>query len=273
MYVEVRSIPPAPRRVRTAALLAHRWPLLAIGGAMVVLGSLIAWAMFLQSGGKLSLGPSLDAGPTEVVRGTVETALDPRDFEGRSWQDVRYRFAYDGVGLYGGCFVPSGSVQVGDAVDVEVLVGDPNVNRIRGGLLHIDWKWLRARFWVMAMTLPGGLILLGWLAGVFQLRQVLVYGDVSAATILSVTPLRHVLPEMLAVGYEFRDHRARPHRNLHWVRARGPLGERLRTWRPGGRREVVPVLHDRRLPQWNRLLLPQDFAPSPDTTPQPRELT
>ena len=69
---EVRSIPPAPRRVRLRPLLAHRWPLLAVSALMVVMGSLIAWAMFLQSGGKFSLGPALDEGPTLLANGVAD---------------------------------------------------------------------------------------------------------------------------------------------------------------------------------------------------------
>jgi hypothetical protein len=30
-----------------------------------------------------------------------------------------------------------------------------------------------------------------------------------------------------------------------------------------GQLEAMPVLHDRRLPQWNRMVLPQDFLPAP----------
>lgn len=269
MQHEVRSIPPAPRRVRLRALLAHRWPLLAIGGAMTVIGSLIAWLMFLQSGGKFSLGPRLDLGPTRLVEATVRAVLDPVDFDGRTWQDVRYTFEHgSGSRLSGGSFVPAGTCSVGQQVQVEYLEADPNVSRVLGGVLHIDRKWLRGRFWVVIMTVPGALILLAWLAGVFQLRQVLVHGDVSVGRVLAVEPVRFVLPEMLRVAYEFRDHRAATRKNQHWVRAHGVLGLRLSQQGSRRRYEPIPVLHDRRLPQWNRLLLPQDFLRSttPDAT-------
>ncbi|MCK5945126.1 MAG: hypothetical protein KAI24_24265 [Planctomycetes bacterium] len=264
MQHEVRSIPPAPRRVRLRPLLAHRWPLFAIGGPLVVFGSLIAWAMFLQSGGKFSLGPLLDAGPTLLANGEVTKVLDSVEFDDRPWNDIRYRFDYRGSTLYGGSFVAAGSYAVGDPVQVELLEQDPNVNRAIGGTLHIDRRWLYAQFWIVALVTPGALILLGWLTGVFQLRQVLAHGDVSVGTVTDVRKVRYVLPEMLRVTYEFRDHRARLRKNRHWVRARGALGTRLQSWSSSARREALPVLHDRRLPHWNRLLLPEDFLATDD---------
>ncbi|CAN0501312.1 unnamed protein product, partial [Discosporangium mesarthrocarpum] len=120
-------------------------------------------------------------------------------------------------------------------------------------------SWLYARFWLASAVAPGALILLGWLAGLFQLRRVLMHGDVSAGRVLGVRPVRWILPEMLVVQYEFRDHRATIRRNRHWVRAHGALGSRL-LHHPSPRvNDALPVLHDRRLPQWNRILLPQDF--------------
>ncbi|MGC6486785.1 MAG: hypothetical protein ACON4Z_04010, partial [Planctomycetota bacterium] len=208
MHHEVRSIPPAPRRVRLRPLLAHRWPLLATALPMVFLGSLIAWAMFLQSGGKFSLGPQLDAGPTLLANGAVTRVHDSVAFDGRDWNDVRYEFVFEGAKLYGGSFVEAGRYDVGDEVQVEVLEREPNVNRAVGGTLHIDRRWLYARFWIVILVAPGALILLGWLTGVAQLRQVLAHGDVSVGTVLAVEPVPYLLPETLRVTYEFRDHRA-----------------------------------------------------------------
>ncbi|MFN3241886.1 MAG: DUF3592 domain-containing protein [Planctomycetota bacterium] len=263
MQNEVRSIPPAPRRVRLRPLIAHRWPLLAIAAPMVVMGSLIAWAMFLQSGGKFSLGPQLDTGPTLLANGTVTEVYDSVEFDDKAWNDVRYRFSFRDTNLYGGSFLQAGdgadAVAVGDTVQVEVLERNPNVNRIVGGTLHIDRRWLHAQFWIVMLVTPGGLILLGWLAGVLQLRQVLAHGDVSVGKVLEVEPVRLLLPETVRVTYEFRDHRARLRKNRHWVRARGALGTRLQDWTKAARREALPVLHDRRMPHWNRMLLPEDF--------------
>ena len=108
----------ASRAAALRPLLAHRWPLLAASLPMVVLGSLIAWAMFLQSGGKFSLGPQLDAGPTLLANGLVTQVLDSVEFDGRPWNDVRYEFTYEGTTLYGGSFVDAGLHVVGDEVQV-----------------------------------------------------------------------------------------------------------------------------------------------------------
>ena len=280
MQYEVRSIPPAPRRARWRPLLAHRWPLLVIGGVLVVLGSLIAWAMFLQSSGTLSWGQRLDAGQTKTVDGVVVEVRDTVRFEQQDWDDVHYlaswtvastadaapapanRTAHE-VQLYGCSFVPSGRYHEGNVVPIEVLIEEPNVHRIQGGVLRADRRWLHAQFWMITLVIPGGLILLAWLTALLQLRQVLVHGDVSVGRVLVVQRVRYVLPEMLSVSYEFRDHRAGTRKNRHWVRARGALGQRLRNWSVHNPTEALPVLHDRRFPQWNRLLLPQDFLRPP----------
>ncbi|HEB53279.1 MAG TPA: hypothetical protein ENI87_08505 [bacterium] len=243
-------------------LLAHRWPLLFVGGAMVVLGNLIAWAMFLQSGAVLDQGPRLRRGPTGSATGEITELLPARHFDGADWCWTHYRFPWrkDGqtMTLHGMCFVPAGTHALGDGVTVDVLLADDNVHCIRGGKLRQERRWLYARFWLGAMAVPGALILLVWAAGLFQLRRVLVHGDVSVGTVLTVTPVPWILPEMLSVRYEFRDHHARLRKNRHWVRARGALGRRLLQH---GRRpdEALPVLHDRRVPNWNRMLLPEDF--------------
>lgn len=273
MQHEVRSIPPAPRRARLRPLLAHRWPLLVIGGSLVVLGGLIAWAMFLQSSGRFSWGERLDNGPVQVVEGIVQKVLPSVEFDDRRWDDVHYLAPWQPAGvnarqdidLYGYSFVAAGSYQVGDPVPVEVLTTAPNIHRIQNGVLRADRRWLYAQFWMALMVIPGALILLAWLTSMFQLRQVLVHGDVSVGRVLAVRPVKRVLPEMLTVTYEFRDHRARMRQNRHWVRARGALGSRLQNWTAEARSEALPVLHDRRFPHWNRLLLPQDFLHTPLT--------
>jgi hypothetical protein len=268
MQNEVRSIPPAPRRARLQPLLAHRWPLLACGGSMVVLGTLIAWAMFLQSSGYFSWGKRLDAGPTDTVLGSVQEIKSATWFDGKGWEDVHYLAPWNDTTLYGCSFVDVGAYAVGDQVPIEILVGSPNIHRISGGVLRADRRWLYAQFWIGVMVVPGALILLTWLTSMFQLRQVLLHGDVSVGRVLRVRPIRYVLPEMLMVTYEFRDHRAQMRKNRHWVRARGTLGSRLANWRASDRSEALPVLHDRRFPQWNRLLLPQDFLKSSEPSSQ-----
>ncbi len=267
MRYEVRTIPPAPRAIRWRPLFAHRWLVFVLGGGMVVTGGLLAWLMFLQSGGKMSMGPRLERGPVARVEGTLTKVDPPRAWNGATWQNVSYRFEHELDGQtvrgFGGCFVPAGAWRIGDEVAVDVLAGDPNVSRVAGGVLHLDLDWLRARFWITVLAVPGGLLLLGWLAGVFQLRHVLVHGDVSIGVVHRVVRVPWVLPEMLRVDYTFRDHRATTRHGHHWVRAHGELGARLLQQQAARAFEEMPVLHDRRLPQWNRILLPHDFLPQP----------
>lgn len=267
MMHEVRSIPPAPRRVRFKSLVAHRWPLLAVGGILVVLGLLIAWLMFLQSGGKMSDSARLDRDPKGIFDGHVKSVRRAGSWDGKEWDKVDYDFTYPVpdtsivMNLSHWSFVAAGEYKAGSPVQIEVLVGDPNVSRVLGGILaqHRDWLW--ARFWIGTMAMPGVLLLLGWLAGLLQLRRVLVHGDVSVGRVTKVASVHFVLPEMLRVTYEFRDHHAVVRTNSHWVRLHGQLGTRLVRQMHTGWLEPMPVLHDRRTPQWNRMLLPRDFLP------------
>jgi hypothetical protein len=267
MRHEVRTIPPAPRSIRWRPLFAHRWLLFVLGGGLVVMGALLAWLMFLQSGGKMASGPAIERGPVAQVTGTLDRVDPPRTWDGVAWQQVTYRFTHEVGGHHatgwGSCFVRAGAWQPGDLVDVDVLLADPNVSRVAGGVLHAEFAWLRARFWIVAMAVPGALLLLSWLVGVFQLRHVLVHGDVTVGVVHRVARVPLVLPEMLRVDYTFRDHRATTRHHHHWVRAHGELGARLLRQAEATAFEEMPVLHDRRLPQWNRMLLPQDFLPSP----------
>lgn len=259
----MRKIPPAPRLVRWRPLGARRWPLFVAGALLVVVGTLVAWLMFLQSGGKPSDAARLDRGPVAIAPGTLTRVAPPRALpDGSVRQEARYEFRVRGVRLVGGCFLPPGDWQPGAPCEVEHLVEDPNRSRIRGGLLHVQRDWLLAKFWLAAVTLPGALLLLGWLTGVFQLRQVLVHGDAAIGLVHRVRRVPWLLPEMLAVDYTFRDHRAAQRHGRHWVRAHGELGARLLRMMESGRYEELPVLHDRRFPHWNRMLLPQDFLPA-----------
>ncbi|MBL8748671.1 MAG: hypothetical protein JNK78_05895 [Planctomycetes bacterium] len=259
MMHEVRSIPPAPRRIRMRPVFAHRWPLLAIGAMAIVSGCLLAWLMFLQSGGKPSDQDRLERGPTRTVAGHV-VAVEKID--GHVRQQVRYHFDWDGVRHDGSSSAPAGTIAAGDDIEVVVLEEQPGINAAKGTVIFVDRGWLRPRFWLGILAVPGALLLLGWLAGSFQLRQVLVHGDAAVGRVTAISTVRFVLPEMLRVRYEFRDHRAVVRAGSHWVRLHGDLGDRLARQMRSGRFEAMPVLHDRRLPQWNRLILPQDFLPN-----------
>lgn len=269
MMHEVRSIPTAPRRVRLGPLLAHRWPLLLLGGLCMATGGLLAWMLFLAAGGKPSDQYRLDQGPTVSATATIVRVDDPLREGGQlvPWHDgvprqtVHYTFRYRDQDHAGQSPTGIGGYLVGDAVAIELLPDEPNCNRIRGSQLHVKRAWLQPGSWLVGLVVPGALVLLGWLAGVFQLRQVLVHGDVSVGQVSAIAPVRWVLPPMLQVRFEFRDHRAQLRRSRHWVRQHSELGQRLLHQLHTGWFEPLPVLHDRRLPQWNRMLLPLDFLP------------
>lgn len=269
MMHELRSIPPAPRRIRLRPLLAHRWPLLALGASLVVNGTLLAWFVFLYRSADLQLA----AGPTVRVRGIVTRVETPIDWDGRAMERVHCRFEWRDAPREGISFVDADRCAVGDDTAIEVLATDDNVNRIVGGFVQQDRTWLRADFWLARIVVPGSLMLLGWLAGSFQLRQVLVHGDATVGRVLTIEEVRRVLPRMLRVRYEFRDHRAVLRRGGHWVRVNGELGARLQRQVRSGRFEPMPVLHDRRLPYWNRMILPQDFLPRGTHVTQPADGT
>jgi hypothetical protein len=184
----------------------------------------------------------------------------PRKVDGAPHEVIHYRFASGGREFDGTAFAPAGRFRPQDAVTVELLENEPNRNRIVGTRLHVAKAWLDPGLWFATLVVPGLLLLLGWLAGVFHLRHIVVHGDVSVATVLQIERLRWVLPATLSVRYSFKDHRAILRRGRHWVRVRGPLGQRLLSWHGDGP-QTLPVLHDRRYPQWNRLAVAPDFAP------------
>jgi len=269
MMHEVRSIPTAPRRVRLGPLLAHRWPLLLLGGLCMMTGGLMAWMLFLAAGGKASDQYRLDQGPTISATAKIVRVEEPLREGGQlvPWHDgvprqtVHYTFRYRDQDHAGQSPSRIGSCLVGDSVTIELLPDEPNCNRIRGNQLVAQRGWLQPGNWLVSMVVPGALVLLGWLAGVFQLRQVLVHGDVSVGQVNAISHVRFVLPPMLQVCFEFRDHRAQLRRSRHWVREHSELGRRLLHQLHTGWFEPMPVLHDRRLPQWSRMLLPLDFLP------------
>ncbi|MCA8974499.1 MAG: hypothetical protein KDC98_07240, partial [Planctomycetes bacterium] len=195
MKHEVRRIPAAPRRVRLGALLAYRWPLLSIAGLLVVSGGLVSWMLFLAAGAMPSDQRRLDSGPTETVAATV-TAIDPvyRGPDGISFERVHYAFRFDGGTLPGSSIAVAGLHAENGEVTVELLPAEPHINRIVGTVLLHPRSWLQPRGWLTAVVVPGALLLLGWLAGMFRLRQTLVHGDVSVGRITAVETVRGILP-------------------------------------------------------------------------------
>ena len=271
MMHEVRCIPTAPRRVRHGPILAHRWPLLALGAVLTVVGGLWTWMLFLAAGAKPSDQRRLDRGPTEQVQAVVDAVGEPRrDRQGNvvQWHDgvsrqaVHYTFRHRDRDLAGESFAPVGVYSVGSAVVVELLPEESNRNRIVGTLLHVEHAWLQWENWLLVVVGPGVLVLFGWLAGVVRLRHVLVHGDVAVGTVLGVAPVRGVLPEMLRVAFVYRDRHAATQRAGHWVRVHSNLGRRLGQQLQAGTFEPMPVLHGRRHPRGGRMLLPQDFLPA-----------
>jgi hypothetical protein len=271
MMHEVRCIPTAPRRVRAGPILAHGWPLLAVGAVMTVVGGLWAWMLFLAAGAKPSDQRHLDEGPTEQVQAVVDRVDEPlRDGRGNlvQWHDavqrqtVHYQFRHRDKDLMGESFAAVGDYVVGSIVTVEVLPQEPHINRIVGTLLHVERAWLQPGNWLLVVVGPGALLLAGWLSGVLRLRHVLVHGDVAVGTVLAVSPVRGVLPEMLRVMFVFRDRHAATQRGGHWVRVHSSLGRRLAQQLQAGHFEPMPVLHGRRHPRGGRMLVPQDFLPA-----------
>ncbi len=235
----------------------------------MVTGGLLAWMLFLAAGGKASDQRRLDLGPTVAATATIVRVDEPLSERGQlvPWHDgiarqtVHYTFHYRDQDHGGQSPTRIGAYPVGEEVTIELLPAEPNCNRIRGSQLYVQRAWLQPGSWLLGLVVPGALVLLGWLAGVFQLRQVLVHGDVSVGQVNAIAPVRWVVPPMLQVRFQFRDHRAQLRRSRHWVRQHSELGRRLLHQLHTGWFEPMPVLHDRRLPQWSRMLLPLDFLP------------
>jgi hypothetical protein len=267
MVRDVRGIPPAPRRVRWRRVLGYRWPLAALAFALAVWGGVLTWMLFLAQGGKASDDRRLDAARQldrlDRARGTVDAVTADSGFIDAATpaELVTYQFEQSGLQMKGHSFAPQGRFAVGAEVEVEMLRGEPSVNRIVGLTTHLIPGVFDPMSWLVAVVVPGLLLGLLYFAGVFHLRHILAHGDVSVAQVLSVQRVRFCLPETWSVRFSFRDHHAHERTSRHWVRAHSNLGNRLRTMARHGTFERLPVLHDRRFPQHCRLVLPDDFAP------------
>ena len=138
--------------------------------------------------------------------------------------------------------------------DVQYCVLDPKINRLAG--IRISQFGDLVTPLLGFVVFPGLLLLLLWLQSIVDLKLTLARGDAGVAEITGAEPVAAVVPSMLRVRYRFRDYHARWCGGVHWVRARSPLGERLRA----GEVQVV-VIHDRRRPERSRLVVALDFVP------------
>ncbi len=253
MTREVHEIPPARRSVRWGSLAAVRWPLGLAGGVLAVAGGLVAW-MLLLSRGVLADEADLDRG---AVRGhatvTGVQATDAR-IDGVPAERVTYSFETDdGIAIADQlCWARRDQFAAGSVQPVEYLATRPEVNRLIGARLCLLTDRAGAVFrWVCA---PGLLLLLLWAAGVWRQQRMLAAGDVTVALPTRIERVAGIVPVTLRVHYRFRDHNARWCEGWHWVRARSELGGRLTAMR----RELV-LVHDRRRPELNRLVIASDF--------------
>lgn len=267
MIPEVRKIPAAPRRVRGGPILAHRWPMAALGIFLSGFGGLLSWMLLLASGGKPSQQARLDAGPNEQIPAIV-TKVVANTINGPPpgrWQYVHYAFEFGEVRREGSSMAPFGKHHIGERVVIDIAPEAPGIHCILGGKCHFDRVLLRPETWLGIMVMPGLFLMFGYVTGTFRLRQVLVHGDVSTGKLLTTRPIRGVIPDSLLITFEFRDHRAVLRRGRHWVRARSSLGQLARRQVETGWFEPLPVLHDRKMSQWNRMVLAEDFLPTPVT--------
>lgn len=266
MASDIQGIPPAPRRVLWRSVLGYRWPLGLGAFVFAVYGGVWAWMLFLGSYGT---DRDLDRSGRTIVRDARVTAIDAEVgvLDGAPAERVHYVFTHQGHDWTGTSFARAGSFVTGQQVEVVALPGDFTKNRIAGTRDELPPPLLDPSTYVAAVIVPGLLLGIGYLASVFHLRHVLVHGDVSLARILSVQPVRFVMPQMLSVRFEFRDHHARPRRSRHWVRAHSSLGRRLAI-ASGHQNPTAPVLHDRRFPQHCRLVLPEGFLPAQPSSVQ-----
>lgn len=263
MRREIQAIPPAPRIVRWGAVLAYRWPVGLVGASLAVYGGVFTWMLFLAFGGKASDNAALDQGPVARQQAVVQV-VEP----GAGWfgekpaERITYAFHDGTLERRGMCFAPAGSHAVGASVEVEVHGQQPHLHRIAGSRLDLLPWFLRPETWFALTIVPGCLALLAYAASFMHVRNVLAHGDVGVALIGSARRIPLVIPAMLDVRYRFRDHRANECKGRHWVRVHGELGRRILDQLRGGS-DVLPVVHDRKWPQYSRLVLPCDFEAQP----------
>jgi hypothetical protein len=277
MTREVHDVPPAPRRVRWRAVAWHRWPLALAGFLLSVYGGLFGLMFGFAGTGSLSrtdqkLTAGLGDGSTQRVAGLVAgVEAVPERLRGAGLEVVRFEYEHARAGAARGqCFAPAGRFRTGDRVTVEYDVAHGELSRIVGTRVTLVSLLAFARDWFGWVVAPGLCALLLWFGSVLRLRHLLAHGDVAAVEILSARAVRGVIPNMLAVQFQFRDHRAELRRGRHWVRQRSALGVRL-----GDEPRRLAVVHDRRHPRRCRLVLASDFhatppVPAPDPAARSR---
>jgi hypothetical protein len=294
MSLELRDIPPAPRGVRTHAVVWRAFGACLAGSVLLIYGGVLTLLLWISDRGSYytEAERSLDR-EREVLVGSV-TAIEARSsWRGDAMDLVRFRFqAGDGIAQDGASFFARGVHAVGEEIEIEYSpkTGD---SRVLGGSLVQPMEATGTAFWITVV--PGVGLLLLWLAAVLRMRHVLRHGDVAIAEPVEVRRVPFMVPTMLEVRFRFRDRSARVREGRHWVRARSELGERLSTasarprteprvlWTPKrGLAPVVPtdwqtvrssdlprlcVIHDRARPQDHRLVTASDFEPSPPHSP------
>lgn len=242
-------------------VLGYRWPLAAATFVLVVYGGVMNWMLFLANSARTEDAARLERGPRVALTAVVTAAEPAATADAPARQRVDYTFSADGQQWTGRGVAPRASYADHHPIRVEYLAGEPRLNRIVDAPVDTRAPWFDPGDAFALLLVPGLLLGLGYLAGVFHLRRVLAHGDVGIAAVASVRRVRWCLPDTLAVRFQFRDHRAQERTGRHWVRAHSALGERLTVMQHTGAFDRVPVLHDRRFPQHCRLVLPEDFAP------------
>ncbi len=256
---EVQLIPPAPRRVRWRKVLGYRWPLAAATFALSVYGGVITWLFFLANSFLFVEADRLE-NSTRVPVDAVVRAVTDGDRGDAKVQRIDYEFYSEGHVFTGSCRVVDGAFREGMSVPIEYAAGNPNLSRVRDARIEVRARRFDPSNSFALLVVPGLLLGIAWLAGVMRLRSVLMHGDVGVATIVDVRRVRFCLPESLSVKFCFKDRRAVERTSRHWVRLHSPLGERLLAMQAEARVDKLPVLHDRRVPQHCRLVLPADFG-------------
>lgn len=255
MTREVHQIPPAPRHtVRWTIALWYRWPL-AVGAFVFGLyGGLWSLMLFYASAGKPIDDAKLDTQGVQIEGRVLSVKPVQAELRDAPADRVDYEFQppSEPFRRLGFCFVTRG-LSSGDPVRVEFLEDATHVNRIVGGRISLLGDWVTPALWIS--LLPGGACLIIWLLGVLRTRDLLVHGDVARAQIVSQQPVPWVVPEMLSVGFAFRDRHAVERTARQWVRARSRLGQRI----AGSARAGLAVIHDRERPDRHRLVIADEF--------------